>query len=72
MKTIMKLTNEYASNLKALLFGFKGSVARPYYGMFTTIFKDCILANTQEIAKCNLNHLDIVFIRITDNTEFQD
>jgi len=70
MKTIIKLTNEYASNLNALFFNFDSKLAS-YYDMFNFIFKDCLLSDDKEIAKyeCS-NNIDIVFISIDNTLEF--
>ena len=71
MKTLIKLSNEYASNLKVLLFGFD-AITRSYYDMFTLMFKDCVVSSNKNIAKTKLKNIDIAFIRINNNSKFDD
>ncbi|MEN4054042.1 hypothetical protein [Sulfurimonas sp. NWX79] len=72
MKTIIKLTNEYASNLNALFFNFDSELAS-YYDMFDFIFRDCLLSNDKEIAKYEYSKIiDIVFIKMNNHPKFED
>ncbi len=71
MQTIIKLTNEYASNLNALFFNFDLKLTS-YYDMFDFIFKDCLLSDDKEIAKYEYsNNIDIVFISINNTLKFE-
>jgi len=72
MKSIIKLTNEYASNLKCFFFNIDSEVAA-YYTMFSSIFKDCIVSNNREIViKEHLETVDIVFIKIDGHVKFEN
>ena len=67
MKEIIKLTNEYASNLNVLFFNFDAKLAA-YYDMFDFIFNDCLVSDDLAIAQREyFEIIDIVFIKI-DNT----
>jgi len=72
MKTIIKLTNEYASNLNCLFFNFNNSLAS-YYDMFDFIFNDCLLSDDIDIAQYTyFKMIDIVFIKIDDDSKFKN
>jgi len=72
MKTIIKLTNEYASNLNCLFFDFDKRETS-YYDMFAFIFKDCLLLDNRENIKYeHFNIIDIVFIKINDASKFKN
>ena len=72
MKTIIKLTNEYASNLKVLFFNFNTELAS-YYDMFDFIFQECILSDEQDIAKYEYSKtIDIIFIKIDNNIKIKE
>jgi len=72
MKTIIKLTNEYASNLNALFFNFDSKLAS-YYNMFDFIFRDCLLSDDKEIAKHEYSKIiDIVFIKMNNTLKFKN
>jgi len=71
MKTIIKLTNEYGSNLNCLFFNFNSETAS-YYAIFDRIFHDCLLSNDINIAEhIDLETLDIVFININEKSQFK-
>ncbi len=72
MKTIIKLTNEYASNLNCLFLNFDGKLAS-YYDMFAFIFKDCLLTKDVDIVdEQYLATADIIFIKVDNDTKFND
>jgi len=70
MKTIIKLTNEYASNLNALFINVSSKTAA-YYDLFSYIFKDCTLVKLSSVivdTNCvDLQNIDIVIINIADD-----
>ena len=71
MKTIIKLTNEYASNLNCLFFNFDGNLAS-YYKMFHLIFKECIVSDNIDVAKQeHFKIIDIVFIKIDNHPKLK-
>jgi len=71
MKTIIKLTNEYASNLNALFFNFDSKLAS-YYDMFDSIFKNCFLSDDKEIVMYDYSKtIDIVFIKMNNISKFE-
>ena len=72
MRTIIKLTNEYASNLKCFFFNIDSEVAQ-YYNMFSHIFKDCTISNNKKmIEKEHIESVDIVFVKIDGHAKFEN
>jgi len=66
MKDIIKLTNEYASNLNCLFFNFDNDL-ESHYTMFNTMFRESILIKDITHTKYLKSYeVDIIFIRIDD------
>ena len=73
MKTVIKLTNEYASNLNCLFFNVDKNLAS-YYNMFDSMFRNCLLSSNVNIVNNSkiIETIDIVFIKIDDNPKFDN
>ena len=70
MKTLIKLTDEYASNLNVLFLNVNKNVAE-YYKLFASMFQDCTLSNSREIEEYDYSSdIDIVFIKMDNSLNF--
>jgi len=72
MKTIIKLTNEYASNLNCLFFNFNSKLDS-YNTLCESMFKSYFETDAIDLPQYNyIKMVDIVFIKIDNHSKFEN